>query len=149
EPAEIQKQANLLAGRLLDLDRLHAGDLNAKELKVLWDESKDKRDLGRADGKAHLSRASSAAAIGDWRAAAMHVRELSDLASSGSAGRRQDVLRFAADIFAANHQPREVFSTIEKLAPEKISNPEISLDLIEKRGEACIQLARATPNARE
>jgi WD40 repeat protein/tetratricopeptide (TPR) repeat protein len=149
EPAEIQKQANLLAGRLLDLDRLHAADLSGEKLKVLWDESKDKRDLSRADGKAHLSRASSAAAAGDWRAAAMHLQELPDLANPGTAVNRPDVLRFAVDIFAANHQPREVFRTIEKLTPEKINDPEISLDLIEKRGEACIQIARATANATE
>jgi WD40 repeat protein len=60
EPAESQKQANLLAGRRLDLDRLNAGELSGEELKVLWDELKDKRDLSRADGKAHLSRDGSA-----------------------------------------------------------------------------------------
>ncbi len=144
QPAKIQEEAELLAARLLDVDRLSVVALSSDQLRKLWDLSKDKEHGLRTDKEAHLSCAAAAAAAGDWNAAIMHLHELPELNSSQTFSGRQDVLQFAADIFSNDLRSEDVFNTIEKLAPEKIADSETRCDLLGKRGEACIQVARAT-----
>lgn len=143
ETAGIRSHAELLAGR--KLDDLRAAGLSPEELGKRWNESKEKRPPPASADKAHLAHAAVAAGAGGWQAATLHLRELPEFATPGTAGGRQDVLQFAVDIFAANHQPQEVFAAIEKLGLDtnRTLDEETKVELREKRGEACIRVARA------
>ena len=134
--ADTKKQVELLAGRQLKGPYLVS--LSPPELTDRWKSMQDNTALSPSDS--HLYEASSAAASGDWGAARTHLLALKAPGAS-TFDAKPDVLRFAMDVFDAARDPANVVAVIDEL----MANPNNDADrnqLLEKRGDAFVQLAR-------